>query len=368
MPTTAFGGLRVLELGSGKALAYAGKLLRDLGAEVIKVEPPEGDQLRLHGPFPNDEPDPERSGLFIYFNGGKRGARLDLMQPADRADFEALLAGADALIHSLRPSEAEVLGLSRDRLLAEHPQLVVTAVTAFGHSGPYSEWKGHALQAYAGAAVAYRLGDPEREPLTAPLDSGEIQHGGVHAALCTVLALLHRDRIGRGQFADVSTLEAINVSVWGHGIPQCVYLENPIPQRNGRQLSSGVFGVYACKDGDFAFMTHIERHWQTFIDYLGGEGTEDPLIRSLASASVRRNLTAEENEHIDRLLQGDFAKQLKERTMTELWEFRRRERIPFLPVHTVPEVCESDHAQERGLLVDAPGEHPPLRLPGRHID
>ena len=361
----AVDGLRVVELGEGKAVAYAGKLLRDLGAAVVKLEPPEGDALRRHGPFHDGDRERLHSGQFIYFHGGKRGACLDLTDGAGRAALEALLAEADVLLHSLRPSEARALGLDRGQLLKAHPSLVVTAVTTFGHSGPYAGWKGYPLLAYCGAGVAYRIGDPDREPLTAPLDGGDVQHAGVHAALTTLLALHHRDRIGRGQFVDVSALEAVNVGVWGHGVPQQVYLGRPVPERNGRLLSGGVWGVYAVKDGDFAMMTQIERHWTAFVEGLGNpEWARDPTIRDLGNAQVRRDLAIEDGERAHRVLRDGMGAQLKQITKAELWEITKRERIPFLPVLTIPEVCESDQASERGLLVDAPGEHPPLRVPG----
>ena len=112
--TGAVAGLRVVEAGGGKAIAYAGKLLRDLGAAVIKIEPPEGDTLRLHGPFPGDERDPERSGQFAYLTGGKDGARLDVTTTDGRAALEALLASADVLLHSFRPREARALDIDEE--------------------------------------------------------------------------------------------------------------------------------------------------------------------------------------------------------------------------------------------------------------
>ncbi len=363
--TGAVAGLRVVEAGGGKAIAYAARLLRGLGATVTKIEPPEGDALRRHGPFPGDQADPEHSGQFIYLNGGKDGARLDLTSEGGRAALEALLDDADVLLHSFRPQQARALGLDDERLRAAHPRLVVTAVTTFGHGGPYAEWKGAPLLAYCGAGVAYRIGDPQREPLTAPLDAADVQHAGVQAALATLLALHHRDRIGHGQFVDISALVAVNVAVWGHGIPQAIYLGNPIPQRNGRGLSGGVWGVYAVKDGDFALMTQVARHWTAFVDGLGNpEWSRDELIRSLGSPHVRRNLDPEQAEQVQRALREGMAAQFAQLTKAELWEITRRERIPFQPVLTIPEVCESDHAAERGLLVDAPGDHPPLRTPG----
>ncbi len=363
--TGASAGLRIVEAGGGKAIAYAGKLLRDLGATVIKIEPPEGDAIREHGPFPAAERDREHSGQFVYLNGGKAGARLDLASEDGRAALEALLADADVLLHSFHPREARALGLDEARLREAHPGLVLTAVTTFGHSGPYAGWKGAPLLAYCGAGVAYRLGDPQREPLTAPLDAADVQHAGVQAALATLIALHHRDRIGRGQFVDISALEAVNVAVWGHGIPQVAYLGQAIPQRNGQNLSGGVWGVYPVKDGHLSTMTHMGRHWTAFLDGLGNpEWARDELIRGLGEAQVRRNLDPDQAERVQRVLRGEMVAHLARLTKTELWEITRRERIPFQPVLTVPEVCESDYAAERGLLVEAPGVEPPPRVPG----
>ena len=105
---------------------------------------------------------------------------------------------------------------------------MVCAITPYGSTGPYANWRGYALQAYAGSGVAFRVGDPEREPLTAPFDQAELQHGGLHAAAAVALALVHRDRSGRGQFVDISVLEAVTFGtlaevqrfvVWGvHGV------------------------------------------------------------------------------------------------------------------------------------------------------
>ena len=152
----ALDGIRVIEVGEGKAVAYGGKLLRDLGCEVIKIEPPGGDALRSYGPFPGDKPNPEHSGLFIFMNGGKRGTRLDIETAEGRKDLVSLLEGADVLLHSFQPAEAKRLGLDPDGLLERYPQLIVSAITPYGSTGPYAEWKGYAIQAQAGSTVAFR--------------------------------------------------------------------------------------------------------------------------------------------------------------------------------------------------------------------
>ena len=342
--TTALEGIRVLELGEGKALATAGKLLCDLGAEVVKVEPPEGDALRRYGPFPGDQPHPERSGLFISLNAGKRGARLELGRSAGRATFDGLIEGADVLLHSFRPSEAEDLGLDADTLLGRHPQLVVAAVTTFGSSGPCAEWLGYPIQAYAGSGVMYRIGEPDREPLTQPLDGAEVHHAGPQTAAAVALALVHRERTGRGQFVDLSVLEAVTVSVWGHGIPNVVYVGQPMGYRVGRKITPGwPWGVWETKDGDFALLTLLNRHWQAFIHELGDpEWAQPELIARLGDPAHHWALTPEDGVEIDRVLGEHLAPWLRERTNAELWDLFRGIGVPFLPVLTVPQIVESD--------------------------
>ncbi len=356
----ALDGLRIVEVGEGKALAYAGKLLCDLGAEVIKIEPPGGDALRAYGPFPGDQPHPERSGLFIFLNGSKRGSRLDIATAEGRAGLEALLGDADVLLHSFRPDEAARLGLSPEPLSDRHPALVVCAITPYGSSGPYANWRGYALQAYAGSGVAFRVGDPEREPLTAPFDQAELQHGGLHAAAAVALALVHRDRSGRGQFVDISVLEAVTTAVSGYGLPIVVYRGRPPPERSGRRFGSMHWGLFASSDGDFAAYTMLDRHWHEFIDLMERpDWTDDPRFASIVGVPGGAQSADEREELVDRL-EAWF----RERPSAAIWETTKRRRISFHPVHTVGQVMESDQLAARGFLVPAPGDHPPLLVPG----
>ena len=359
MVTAALDGIRILELGEGKAIAYAGKLLRDLGAEVIKLEVPSGDALREYGPFPFDKPDPEHSGLFIFLNGGKRGSCLDLADAADRRTFDALLEGADVLLHSLRPSEAQRLGLAPTVLLERLPRLVVAAVTPFGSTGPYAEWRGYAIQAQAGSGVANRVGEPSREPLTSPLDAAEVQHGAVHTAAAVLLALLQRRRTGRGQFVDVGVMEAVTFAVTGNGLGPFLYNNTAPRQRSGRRFSS-VWGLVATADGEFDVITLLDRQWQHFFDAIGNpEWSREPRFQSVQGGMLA-GLSPEDQQDLLAHLEETFRRY----TTAEMWQLTRDARVSFHPVHTVPQVVESDHACERGFLVEAPGPHPPLRVPG----
>ena len=360
----ALDGLRIVEVGEGKALAYAGKLLCDLGADVIKIEPPGGDALRAYGPFPGDQPHPERSGLFIFLNGSKRGSRLDIATAEGRAGIEALLGDADVLLHSFRPDEAARLGLSPEPLSGRHPALVVCAITPYGSTGPYANWRGYALQAYAGSGVAFRVGDPEREPLTAPFDQAELQHGGLHAAAAVALALVHRDRSGRGQFVDISVLEAVTTAVSGYGLPIVVYRGRPPPERSGRRFGSMHWGLFASSDGDFAAYTMLDRHWHQFIDLMEHpDWADDPRFASIVGVPGGAQSADEREELVDRL-EAWF----RERPSAGIWETTKRRRISFHPVHTVGQVMESDQlAGPRLPRPCPPADHPPLLVPGRAL-
>ena len=354
----ALSGLRVIEAGEGKALAYAGKLLRGLGAEVIKVEPPGGDALRAYGPFPGDDPNPEHSGIFMYMNGGKRGARLDLEGPQGREALASLLEDADALLHSFRPEEAQRLGLTPDDLLASHPRLIVTALTPFGWTGPYADWRGYAIQYSAGAGVAARNGDPERGPIPRPLDHAEIQYGGVQAASATVLALVHRNRIGRGQFVDIAAQDALIGGGFGT-LTTPAPAQAMIAPRPGKWFGPS-WGVYPTKDGHFGVITLLDRQWEKFLEIMGDpEWARDPVFRRV-QGGVQTTLTPEQVAE----WRGHLTEWFGARTNAEIWDLTKEARISFQPVHSPGQLVDSDQVAAREFMVEQPGPHPKLRVPG----
>ena len=128
-------GYKVLDLSSGVAGPYATRLMASMGADVVKVEPPGGEESRRDGPFPNDEPHPERSALFLYLNTAKKGVTLNLDTPTGRKMLLRLAAWADVLVESYTPSRAADLGISFDAFHAVNPGLVMTSVTDFGQTG-----------------------------------------------------------------------------------------------------------------------------------------------------------------------------------------------------------------------------------------
>jgi crotonobetainyl-CoA:carnitine CoA-transferase CaiB-like acyl-CoA transferase len=154
MAAGALSHLRLIELGSGFASAYTAKLLADLGADVVKIEPPAGDATRKLGPFPGGKADPETSGMFLYLNANKRGIVLDLDSAADRSRFNKLVDRADVLIHDVAPAELARHGLEPHEVMRGRPKLVATSISPFGLSGPHRDYQAYDLNLWNAGGIA----------------------------------------------------------------------------------------------------------------------------------------------------------------------------------------------------------------------
>jgi hypothetical protein len=171
MSSGALAGIRVVELGQMVSAPYCAKLFSDYGADVIKLELPAGDAARNWGPFPADEPHPEKSGLFAFLNTNKRSVKLDPADAAGREVLLDLLAEADILVENFLPKQWRAWGLDYNELSARNPNLVMVSITPFGQTGPYADWNGYDLNAYhlTGASSRY-CGRPDEQPLEEALD------------------------------------------------------------------------------------------------------------------------------------------------------------------------------------------------------
>ena len=150
-----FNAIKVVECGEGVSAAFGTKLLADLGAEVIKVESPEGDLTRRRGPFPQNQADQEKSGLFIYLNTNKRGVVVDLRTDEGRKVLHTLLKDADVLIHNVTPTERAQHGLDSEELCAAYPQLIATSISIFGDYGPHANYKAYEMNAAHASGWAF---------------------------------------------------------------------------------------------------------------------------------------------------------------------------------------------------------------------
>jgi crotonobetainyl-CoA:carnitine CoA-transferase CaiB-like acyl-CoA transferase len=246
---------------------YCGKLLADMGADVIKIEePPEGDPARVRGPFPNDDPHPERSGLFLYVNTSKRGITLDLDKPGGLDALKRLLGWADVLIDNHRLERLESLGLTWEALHKENPGLIFTSITPYGHTGPRSRYKGTELTAYHGGGMGSLLPTRSVNVDRPPIKAGGYPtgyHSGLTAALATAAALWGRRANGVGRLIDVSEEEVI-LALVRTGIAGHIYHHTTWSRVPDRPV-----GGLECRDGHIVMLVAEEHHWRALIELMG---------------------------------------------------------------------------------------------------
>jgi crotonobetainyl-CoA:carnitine CoA-transferase CaiB-like acyl-CoA transferase len=359
-PTGPLRGLLALELadpaaGSEIGVAFCGKLLGDLGATVIKLEPPHpSGEAGANGP--DDLAAASETARRLFLDANKQSVALDISTEAGRTLFEGFVARADVLAHNLRSSDATRLDLTAERLQALNPRLVLTAITPFGQFGPYADYKAHAINIAAIAAILYRIGDPRRHPITTPFDRSHYW-GGLNGAAATMVALMSRLRSGEGQVVDISSAECM-MSFLNHSVYIAGWLQTGVfPTRAGRRLRGAYpWVIMPCKDGHMFLLALQEEQWQRFLAVLG-----NPEWARSDRYKDRLKVGHEYPEEVDALLRPWFA----ERTRAELWELLRRHRIPFQPILNVREALESAHLEERGFLRElVHPEHGPLRHPG----
>ena len=242
------GVYRVLELADEKGV-YCGKLLADLGADVIKIEPPGGDKTRFRGPFYHDEVDPEKSLHFLHFNTNKQSVTLNIEHEAGRAVFRELVKTADALIETYPPGYLKRLGLDYENLKEINPQLAMCSITPFGQTGPHRHFKTTDLVSMAVGFLSHLAGEPDR----APLRWGGEQSYHIpcqYAAIGIMYALYHRYATGEGQHIDISIQECLYPFTGEMDVPNFWHVMHMDATRQGvRSLIRVPYGHYPCKDG-----------------------------------------------------------------------------------------------------------------------
>ena len=346
MSAGALSDIRVVEYSVGHAGAMCGKAFADLGADVVKVEPPEGDPLRAAGPFPGDVADPESSGLFMYLNANKRGVALDLLDGDGRRRMRSLIAGADMFITDVQPARAAELGIDSQTMGKLDSRLIRVYVTPFGNTGPYRDWKGTDLIAWHIGGMGWEspamfVTDPENQrPLRARGNQAMYLAGWV-AAAGAMCALFHRERYGAGQEVDVSAMDAVSSHIRGN-FAMFSYDISQMPQTREKAMFPW---IWECSDG-YATATFLMDHWWESLKTLMGnpewadkeEYAELPGRRE-GMAEIERNLSA-------------WVKGFKRH---ELYQLLQSRGIPCFPVQSVDEIVRSAHYKERGFFVEQKG-------------
>jgi CoA:oxalate CoA-transferase len=274
----ALSGITVIDLTTGTDGPFCTKLMADLGARVIKVEPPGGDPSRAAGPFPSGTVDGERSALFLYLNANKEGVTLDLSAERGRELLTRLLPAADVLVENFAPGTMQAWGLGYADVGPLHPGLVYTSITPFGQTGPYARFRGPDIVRQAYGCWMVQGGLPEREPRKS---GGDLSYylTGVCSASVTLMALYHKAVSGRGQHVDVSAMEAL-VTCGGQEIYKTSDGGDPWTRTGHQDLPQGVF---LAKDGLVGINLLFAANWTAFCEWAGmADLLQDERYRNLA--------------------------------------------------------------------------------------
>jgi len=336
-------GIRVLDLSRVLAGPYCTALLADLGAEVIKLEPPAGDDYRHIGPFRDGE-----SALFTLNNRGKQSLVLDLKDPADLALAKAIAARVDVVVENFRPGVAARLGLGAEALRAENPRLVYCSISGFGQQGPFRDLPAYDLVVQAMSGLMAATG----EEGGAPLKTGESMAdliAGLFGSWAIMAALVNRNATGQGATLDVAMYDALfSMLTTSHALH---FYAGALPQRVGnRHPLSTPFGCFATQDGQVVIAVLNPRQFAALATLIGApKAADDPRFASDESR------TAHEPE-LKRLIENWSRGLTTEQAVAAL----AGAGLPAAPIWDIAQAAGNEHAQTRGLVSRLP--HPVLGL------
>jgi benzylsuccinate CoA-transferase BbsE subunit len=343
---------RALDLTDEKGL-LCGKILADLGADVIQVEKPEGNPARSIPPFLGDAADPEKSLFWLAFSAGKRSITLNLDTEAGKDIFKRLAKTADFIIESFPAGYLDRIGLGYEVLTKTNPHLSVASITPFGQSGPYKDYKASDLIAEAMGGMVYCAGEPDRAPVRISADLAYCQ-ASVHAAIGLLLALYNREVTGQGQQVDVS-MQASIVRTLHTQLPHWEY-SNRIVQRSGIWHDRGGVStreIWPCKDGFVSWMflggAIGTRQIRNIVEWMEGKGMAGSLsteVQDWAALDLTK-VSSEKIKSWEKII-GDF---FLAHTKEELYKEAVEKHIPLTPLNTTSEVVEDEQLAARGFWV-----------------
>lgn len=339
-------GVRVIDLTAMVMGPYCTQIMADMGADVIKIEPPAGDNTR----YISVGPASGMSGVFVNVNRGKRSAVLDLHTEEGQTALRALIAGADVFIHSMRGKAVGKLGFDYEAVAAINPAIVYTNCYGYSRRGPEGDRPAYddTIQAECGIpAVQEQLTGEANYVGTIMAD----KVAGLTALYATMMALFHRERTGEGQEVEVGMFETMasfmlvehaNGAMFDPPLGPAVYPRTVAPNRK----------PYATKDGHIAALIYNDKHWDAFITAVR------PEWNSELYATLERRA-----KQIDTVY-GLIAQTLRERTTDEWLALFRELEIPAAPIHTPDALFDDPHLAAVGLFETVQTQHGPVRFPG----
>lgn len=352
--------VRILDCTQALAGPYCTMLLADLGADVVKIEPPRGDMARTLGPRPKDREGCDYGGYFASINRNKRSVVLDLKEVADREAFLTLVESSDAVVENARVGVMDRLGVGYEVLRQRNERLVYVAIRGFGDprtgKSPYADWPAFDIVAQSMGGMVGLTGPRGSAGMPAGASVGDLFPGTL-AALGLVSALLEARASGRGQFVDVAMYDAVlslcenivyKYSADGH-------VEKP---KGEGHPSLCPFDVYETADGAVAIAAPTEGHWRALCEAIDRPDlASDERTVDLSARTAHRDFT-----------NGSILEWTRARTRREVVEALAG-RVPVGPVQTAEDVFRDPHARIREMLVEVeqPGSNAPLTLAGAPI-
>jgi len=348
---------RVLDLTDEKGL-FCGKLMGDMGADVIKIERPGGDPVRNRGPFYHDEADPEKSLYWFAMNTSKRGITLDLEKPQGLEIFKKLAKTADFVVESFPPGTMDRLGVGYADLEKLNPGLILVSIAPFGQTGPYKDFKGPDMVMWAtGAGPFMRTFDSyDRPPFRVSHHPQTYFHAGTEAVVGAMVALYHRGTSGEGQHVDVSIQECVNWHPCGD------WDFNKRVQKRGAfmiQMKVTVKHIWPCKDGHVMWRytggPMARRHSIPLVKWMAEEGMADDWLKNFEWDKFSHYNTTQ--DIVDRM-EEQTVRFFMTHTKTELMTGAIKYRIMLYPISSTLDLAESPQLKFRGFWTQV--EHPEL--------
>ena len=341
LPFGPLDGVKVLDLSEDIAGSFCARLLADYGADVLKLEPVEGSALRRAPPFFGDDPHPEKSLFFLLLNLNKKSANLNLENAAGRDLLKQLVPHVDVVVESFRPGYLDGLGVGYDSLEPLNPSLIMTSITPFGQTGPYSGYKGEEIVSYAMGMIMSISGSQDKEPLKHGGFQAQYE-GGLNGAAATAMALFMADNTGEGQHIDVSVTECVASTMMA---TQTMYPFMGGTQPRRRPTGSNFGHPMPCEDGWIIVQTGGGATWETIADFFGPPELHEPRFAETA----QRNQNGEE---LDRIVLDS----IKDRGKWDLFTEAAQARMLFGLVQTPSELADCPQLASRDFYREV--DHP----------
>jgi crotonobetainyl-CoA:carnitine CoA-transferase CaiB-like acyl-CoA transferase len=331
-------GLCVLDFTTGAA-GFCARLLADLGARVVKVEPPGGEPARATGPLLPGPP-PSISFSFLYHNAGKRGITLNIEQDEGKQLLFRLVERSDVLIENFPPGYLAVRGVSARALETARHGLIVVSLTGFGQHGPHSPYRSCDLAAAAWGGMMAVTGHRTSPPL-APFGAQPSYTASLFGAIGALLAVRQRKQTGKGEHVDISLQEAAAATL-DHVFTRFFH-DGTIACRQGSLHWNGMFRTFPCRDGHF--LVSLNLHFETLVAWMDSEGMAEELKDEQWRDDAFRTA------HFDRLVEV-VARWTKTHTKEELFSLGQALQFPWAPVSTLRDVLDHEQLRVRRFFQD----------------